>query len=267
MKLQYYSSIGSDHMFQVAICDDETEIHAVIQEYFEHFSAAFDFKFELHFFNCGEDLLQYYQCCSVFPFHILILDIEMERLTGIEIAHTIRLLPDREVQIAYLTSHPNYIMSSLEVQPFQYWIKPIAYDFFAEKMSRLCQHILSSTYRFLYIQTKTRHLLLRHSSIIAIKKVKHTIVQNQLDILTNSGDHAITETLQSVYRRLGGYPFLLIHRSTIVNLYYIQKFTSTSVTMTNGHSFPIGRSRATELQAAYAKFLTVHFQKERDGFA
>ncbi|RAU96856.1 LytTR family DNA-binding domain-containing protein [Paenibacillus sp. YN15] len=254
-------------MFQVAICDDETEIHAVMQKFFERFSVAFGCKFDVHFFICGEDLLQYYRKCSVFPFHILILDIEMEGLTGIELANTIRLLPDREVQIAYLTSHPNYIMSSLEAQPFQYWIKPIAYDFFAEKMSRLCQHILSSTHRFLYIQTKTGHLLLRHSSIIAIKKVKHTIVQNQLDILTDSGSHAITETLQGVLRKLGGYPFVLIHRSIIVNLYYIQKFTSTSVTMTNGHSFPIGRSHATELQAAYAKFLTAHFQKERDGFA
>ncbi|MCM3702180.1 LytTR family DNA-binding domain-containing protein [Paenibacillus macerans] len=248
-------------MFQVAVCDDEIEIRELMHHFFLQLSARMPYTFDIHYFSSGEELLQYYKNQKRYIFHFLILDVEMGGINGIETAQRIRSLPDHDVQIIFLTNYPEYMMESFDVQTFQYLIKPVSYELFEAKMAKLCNYILSSVNRFLTIKVEKEQLVFRYSDIIAIVKIKHALVQNKLKIVTLHRQLITTGTLTEYSRKLT-FPFLLIHRSVIINLEHVLKFTATSVIMTNQEHYPLGRSRANCIKEAYAHYMVTKF-KER----
>lgn len=248
-------------MFQVAVCDDDPEIQKRLHQFFQRISINESLDFSLKFFFSGEDLIHYYHEQECYPFHIIILAVKMNGLNGIETASTIRLLPDREVQIIFLTNYPEYILEGFEVQAFQYLLKPISYDLFAEKIVKLCRYILSSVHHFLSIKSKTEQLIIRHSEIIFISKGRYSSIQSEICIGTDLTNYFTCCSLKSIMNKLN-YPFVFIHRSIIVNLSRIRKLSSSSVIMSNNQEFPVGRSHANSLQKAYARYIIAHFQKE-----
>lgn len=248
-------------MFHMAVCDDEKKELILLKEYLPRFTKRTAYSFETQYFSCGEELLHSYHEQMSYPFHILLLDVELKGLNGIEVAKKIRALPDRDVQIIFLTNYPQYVMDSFDVQAFHYLIKPVAYELFEAKMSKLCNYIVSSVNRFLMIKTEDGHMVIKKSDIIAIVKIKHSLAKNRLKIITSRQHYIISGTLSEYIGKLNR-PFMLIHRSVIVNLEHVHKFTATSVFMDNQEQFPIGRTLAKEVKEAYAYYMIAQF-KER----
>lgn len=247
-------------MFQVAVCDDEKEEHDRLDQLFRQFMKSMPYTFHLHFFSSGEDLLQYYTEHGPFPFHFLILDIEMKGISGIETAQKIRSLPDRDVQIMFLTSYPEYMMHSFDVQTFQYLIKPISLELFMIKVVNICHYISTSINNYLTIKSDEEQIVLKTSDIIAIVKVKHSLVKNKIKIITVQHQYLITGTLLEYSDKLER-PFMLIHRSVIINLEHIRRFTAGSVIMSNQNIFPIGRSQSKSVKDAFTRNLIAQFKK------
>lgn len=252
---------GGIALLHIAVCDDEKKEHVLLKEYLPRITKRTAYSFETQYFSCGEELLHYYHEQVSYPFHILLLDVELKGLKGIEVAKKIRALPDRDVQIIFMTNYPHYVMDSFDVQPFHYLIKPVPYECFEAKMIKLCNYILSSVNRFLMIKTEDGHTVIKNSDIIAIVKIKHSLAKNRLKIITATQHYIISGTLSEYIGKLNR-PFMLIHRSVIVNLEHIHKFTATSVIMHNQEHFPMGRTQAKEVKAAYAYYMIAQF-KER----
>ncbi|MET3211265.1 UNVERIFIED_CONTAM: two-component system response regulator LytT [Paenibacillus sp. PvR008] len=247
-------------MFKIAICDDEINIHKLVEQFLQKISARTSFVFDVHCFFSGEELLQHYKEHGPYAFHILILDVEMGGMTGIDAACKIRSLPNRDVQIVFLTSYTEYMMDSFEVQAFQYLLKPVSFILFEEKIVKLCRYILSSTHKFFVIKTEENQLLLRSTDIIAIVKVKHSLAQNRLKVIVKQQAFTIIGTL-SEYSNKMEYPFVLIHRSIIVNMEHIRKFSATSVLMSNEQLYPVGRSHIKRLREIYANFVIAQIKE------
>ncbi|MNI70165.1 Transcriptional regulatory protein YehT [compost metagenome] len=174
-------------------------------------------------------------------------------MNGIETAKAIRKLPDREVQIIFMTSYPEYMIDSFDVQTFHYVIKPVTADLFTKKILSLCSYINSSN-RYISFKTKEGQLVLRKSDIIAIVKEKHAIAQKQLEIIALQERFTGYGTL-SEYSAEENYPLLQIHRSIIVNMENVHKFTSASIVMSNMAEYPIGRSMIKQVKDNFARFM------------
>lgn len=241
-------------MFQVAICDDDIKNHNHLKHLLLMLTKRTPFSFDTNYFFSGEELLEYYKTHESNPFHILILDIEMSGMNGIDVAKKIRSLPDRDVQIIYLTSYPEYMMNSFDVQPFHYLVKPLSDEIFFAKITSLCNYIMASIHRYLTVKTNGEHLVLKNSNVIAIVKIKNMIAKNRLEVITTDQCYDCIGTLEGYASSLE-YPFLLIHRSILINMEHVLKFTSSSVLMNNNQEFPIGRSKAPMIKESYARYL------------
>ena len=126
--------------YSIAICDDEISQIKTIEEYLERFSVKTDAKFHIERFTDGNELLKkYYNEKS--PFDILFLDMEMPVQNGLETAEKIRRLPDRNVLIAFITSYPEYMQDSFDVQASQYFTKPVSYELFEQKLEKMLAYI------------------------------------------------------------------------------------------------------------------------------
>ncbi len=105
-------------IFKVAICDDEANDIFLLKNHLQKIGADLDIDFEITTYNDSRLLLSDY----VLPgtFHILFLDVEMPEPNGIAAAQRIRSLPDRDVRIVFVSSYPQYMKDSFNVQTFQY---------------------------------------------------------------------------------------------------------------------------------------------------
>ncbi|AWB43764.1 DNA-binding response regulator [Paenibacillus sp. CAA11] len=245
-------------MLRIAICDDEAAYLARYKELLLKFEMHTDYTFHTEVFSTGEALLEYYEQHRENSFHILLLDIEMPGLSGLETARRIRQLPDHDVSIVFLTGYPEYVLDSFDVQASQYLIKPVDYELFEQKMNMLCGHIMSSNSRFLVVKSSGETRAIKCSDIICIENAKGRN-KGCLAITTCSSRYTVRDTLRSITDKLPE-QFVTIHRSAIVNMAHIRRFTAELVEMSDGSVIPVGRSKLQHFKTSYTGYLIKEFK-------
>lgn len=241
-------------MFHGGICDDESEVYEELSGFFTLFERNYNCKISLTYFSSGEELLEHYRNNKLPHLHFLFLDIEMSGLNGLETAKQIRSYPNKEVTILFLSSYPEYVMESFEVFTFQYLLKPLVYSTFESKMIRLYEHLNSTINYSIILKEEQGENIIPLSEVISIIKIKHSLAQNKLNIITTNGDFSITGTISSYSTKLG-VPFLLIYRSVIVNMDYIRRFTVHSVILSNQQELPISRGHSKQIKDSYTQYM------------
>lgn len=87
-------------MYRVAICDDEHKHRELVKNMLITLSLKTNIEFKVELFDSGEQLVSHYQNHES-PFHILILDVEMNGINGIQTAQKIRNLNHLDEQIVF----------------------------------------------------------------------------------------------------------------------------------------------------------------------
>lgn len=238
----------------MAICDDDQQQRELVQQMLLTLSMKTSIDFEMELFEAGEALVSHYQNDKE-PFHILILDIEMNGLNGIQTAQQIRDLKRLDEQIVFLTSYPDYMIESFDVVTFQYLLKPIAVATFEEKILKLFQYFQSLDKRILIIKSDYEEVVLKYDDIISIEAVKSLTMKNKLHVVTLQQTHTTKGIISNYATALKQYHFLQIHRSIIINLLHVKKFAGGMVLMSNEVELPIGRSKVKEVKDVYTKFM------------
>lgn len=149
---------------------------------------------------------------------IVFLDIEMPRLSGLDIA---RDLPP-ETRPVFTTAYPDFALEGFEVNALHYLLKPVTYERFIEALSRAealkNQAKTTTADTTAYISVKSDYHLVRITvaDIVYIQALKDYIkiytATNARPIMTHMSMKAVEVLLANVgdFRR--------VHRSFIVNV-------------------------------------------------
>ena len=241
-------------MYRVALCDDEEKQRELVKNILITLSIKSNIEFEFELFDSGEQLVSHYENNET-PFHILILDVEMSGINGIQTAQMIRNLKNLDEQIIFLTSYPEYMVESFDVMTFQYLIKPIAPHILEEKVIKLCQYFQALDKKWMIIKSAYEEVVLRYDDIIAIEAAKSLTIKSKLNFITTGQTYESKGIISDYALALKEFNFLQIHRSIIINLIHVKKFASGVVLMSNGVELPIGRSKVKEVKDFYTKFM------------
>lgn len=245
---------GDSWMYRVAVCEDEEQQRELVKKILVGLSVKTDTEFEIELFPSGEDLISHYELGGA-PFHILILDVEMGGMNGIQAARRLRSRKHFDEQIIFLTSYPEYMVESFDVITFQYLIKPVAPQLLEEKILKLCDYFQAQDKKFMVIKSGYEEVVLRHDDIIGIEAAKSLTVKSKLNVITTTGIYETRGIIAEYASALRDSHFLHIHRSIIINLLHVHKFAGGSVLMSGGQEFPIGRSKIKEVKDFYTKFM------------
>ncbi len=218
----------------IAVVDDEKTIR-------EHICALIE---EQQPENCieayatGEELL-----ASGKRFDIVFLDIQMDGINGIEAARSLRERQG-DIVLIFITGIKEYVFDALDLYAFQYLLKPIDEDKFAEVLERAVREAArKKERRVLFI--KSRNLTLDQSEILYIesraKKVEIHTVRQTIEI------YAAMDELEGQL----GEEFYRCHRAYIVNMDCITEYDSESITLTNGDRVYLTKKKYGEFVKAY----------------
>jgi len=238
-------------MIRIAICDDEVNTRA----YLASLIRAQPYSCEIVEYATAGDYLADHQ-----EIDLLFLDIELNPpgyggIDGMDLARKIRER-DSAAQpvIIFVTGYEQYVFDAFDVDAFQYLLKPVNEEKFAQVFARAVEQI---TTRRGYSQ-RVRALTLPSAN------TSRTVPLDSIYYI-ESRNHQVTLHLKdgtfTCYARIGDLEaelsdqFFRIHKGYLVNLSYVEAYSKTEVTLINGEKLLLSKYKYQDFVKAYLRFL------------
>ena len=188
-----------------------------------------------------------------FFYDLILLDIEMPGVTGMEIAERIKpFLPN--VKIIFVTSHIEYAIDAFELSIFRYVPKNNLNEKLVSAILDAAKLIELETGREYVIQAAGRMEKIPHKDIFYIRRDGG---KNSM-IISNMGTSKVRKSLHQVFEELNTPDFIFIDRGYIVNIIQIMKISDGLAYLKNGEALPISRSHLQEVKQQINKFWGAH---------
>lgn len=247
-------------MLQIAICDDETLLLDEIKQITESCMRQQQTFSILSTYTNGKDL--FYDIQDGKRFDLLLLDIEMPGLSGMELAKQVHeLLPD--ALMIFVTAHYKYAVDAYELHIFRYIPK--------NQLKERLPHALKDAVTLLEIQNTDSYIIssqnrlerIPYKEILYIEKngknaVFHTAAARETnkDYAENDGGltRSVRKTLNEVFSELRSEEFYFIERGYIVNLRHVTGISHTDCILTDQTRLPVSQSRLPEFKKRLNKY-------------
>lgn len=220
-------------MYKIAVCDDNEILCLEIKK--ELLELLNEIELKIDVFFSGEDLEN--NLINGLEYDLLILDIELGLLGGIEIGKIIReKLDNNIIQIIYISAKKSYAMELFEIRPFDFLVKPINFTKLEEVVLKA---ILISGVKIGYFEFVINKKAYKYSlnSILYFESKGRKI-----KIVTVDGKKEFYGKIKNVYYELKEKNFYLIHNSYLINYSKVKEQRYESVKLICGEEIPISRN-------------------------
>ena len=180
------------------------------------------------------------------PVDLLLLDIQMPQLSGIDFLKSLHHKP----LAILITAHREWALEGFELDVVDYLLKPVAFERFLLALDKYRQRralLLPPTASplvaeadYLYIRADRKTVKLELEKVCYLESMS-----DYLKILTQDGLYITKEKISVLEKKLPSY-FLRIHRSYIINQQQVKAFSSEVVDIA-GQELPISRSLRAEV--------------------
>jgi DNA-binding LytR/AlgR family response regulator len=171
------------------------------------------------------------------PVDILLLDIEMPGMTGLEL--TKNLSRNRPL-IIFTTSKKEYAVEAFELNVADYIVKPVTPSRFIQAIER-AREIIESTKEDVRI-AEDEFIFIRDSNVVRRLKIDDILyaeaMGDYVKLHTPQKFYAIHTTLRAVEERLPSSKFIRVHRSYIASLQKIDTIQDGALVI-NGKAVPV----------------------------
>lgn len=226
-------------MLRIAVVEDEAVFQQQLRQYLERYSREHGTEMEFTFFPAAQKLLDCYQC----EYDILFLDILMPGINGMDAAKRIRKR-DEDVVLVFITSLAQYAITAYDVGALDYLLKPLAYESFELKFSRVLRRVESRTGVYLTLNLASGLKRVSTRDIFYVEVENHNLHYH-----TRKGEIVVRGTMQRAEQELEAHQFAKCNHWYLVNLIHVTEVGKTTVTVAGQKLEMSRRSRAAFLAA------------------
>lgn len=233
-------------MLRIAICDDEKKDLENVKVLTMKLLESLNIEYEIEEFLNGYALLD-----STISFDLLLLDIEMNEINGIEIARNIRI-NNRSAKIIFITNSRDYLQVGYTVKAEGYFMKPIdIVEFNYELANVLKDDILDS--KFIFDKRIAQYKIYINEIYFIEFFNRKTLIHMNGSILTTS------LTLKEWNSLLGNYHFSQCHKAYIINLRHIMELKTESIILSSGEEILLSRKYKNDFKVKYYASIGARF--------
>lgn len=226
-------------MYRLAICDDNPADIAYLENILEGWAEDTGAALKTESYPSAEAFLFQYEEDG--PFDLLLLDIEMGKMSGVELARRIRH-KDRLVQIIFITGYMEYIAEGYDVEALHYLLKPVTGEKLRSVLDRAAERL----------KARERQLRLTvPGGVIRMPLCEIRFLEVRRNYVTVYGEEecVVKKTLNELEEELDE-RFFRTGRSHIVNLHYVRRITRTQVILKDGRELPLSRKFYEDINRA-----------------
>jgi DNA-binding LytR/AlgR family response regulator len=172
--------------------------------------------------------------------HLLFLDIQIGKISGIEMIEKMPVKP----QVIFTTAYNEYALKAFELSATDYLLKPFTFERFQQAVSRAAEyfewqnspvHALPSEVSYFFVKSGYRLVKILLSDIIYVEGMR-----DFLAIMTVNGRIIVNQTFQYLEKLLPK-SFIRCHKSYIVSIPKIDNIEKDRI-MIGGKLIPVGET-------------------------
>lgn len=234
---------------KIAICDDDSQELAKIASFIDTYRQDKKTPLTYKTFQSATELISTMESGD---YDILLLDILMPGISGMQAAHEIRGF-DELAKIVFLTSSPEFAVESYQVKAHDYILKPVS----KERLDQLLDALIIEEQKpqeGLTVKTQKGLAFILFSHLAFVE-----VMQKKLYF------HLVDGSVREVYSSLVAFEdkllsrpeFVKVHRSYLVNLWQVSELRTKELITHTGKTVPISRLLYGKVREEYMEHLFV----------
>jgi two-component system LytT family response regulator len=214
---------------RVLIVDDEPLARSALEQ-------ALCGRNDIETLDSAIDAIQALDMMQKEKYDVVLLDIRMPELSGIELADRLNKRNQPIPSIIFVTAHDQHAVAAFANHAVDYVLKPFSSDRIHEALNVAFQRTENErAARLLKILPHLETLLARQSSKVAIKAKGRILFIDPTEVAViraegnyvllekRSGSYLLRESLSVVAEKLRPHGFIRIHRSVLVNTSFVEE--------------------------------------------
>lgn len=177
--------------------------------------------------------------------HLLFLDIQMPKITGLDFFKSLQQPPP----VIFTTAYPQYALEGFEVNALDYLVKPISFERFLKAVLKGKEYHEvretnakeSDASNYFFIKADNKLVKILFEDILYVEAL-----QNYVLIHTNEKKYMTYLTFKSVEDYLPKEDFLKVHKSYIVSVSKVDSIEGNDILIGKQH-IPISRSQKEDV--------------------
>lgn len=228
---------------KIAICDDDKVQLELLNNYVDFWRKNREENCEIFSYPSAEAFLFSYEDMS---FDLILLDIQMNDMSGIDMAKKIREKKDH-VAIIFITGISDYVFEGYDVNAVNYLLKPVKEEKLYDCLDQVAEEIIKEKPHIIVEGKKIEKIYLHN--IIYLESRGHQCLINCIDKVIES-----KKGIQNYEDLLDKCIFYRCHRSYIINISKISSISKNEVDMINDEKIPIARGKWEEVNKMFLKY-------------
>lgn len=227
----------------IAICDDDSRIVDLIEDYIEEYCRENAVLLSVEVFSCGEDLIKYME--TGHQVDLLFLDIVfINGMSGVEVGDVIRNRLDNQIlKLVYVSGYQVYDRQLFAYQPMNFIEKPIKKEKVYEDIDRARRLLNIGESVFCYQRGRGTETLKYRDIMYFESNGRKIVIYTRFDKIDFYGK------LKDIAPQVLAHRFVQIHRSYFVNYDYIIRVERKRVILNDETSINIGETYRKEVQS------------------
>lgn len=231
-------------MYNIAVCEDDIFQAESIKKLILDLERNESIRLNVEVFHSGELLLEKgYEL-----YDIIILDIKMKKIDGIEIAKRIRKT-NNKIKIIFITAIEKYWPEGYKVNAYRYIVKPIDEENFYKEIRGLIKEI-NKRREFILINHGMKIVKVLNSDILYLEIFKRKVIIHSKEGIYNSN-----LSLKEWRDRLCTHGFASPHNSYLVNMENVKSMDKEKVTLFNGEYIYISQRKYKEFKEKLIRYV------------
>lgn len=231
-------------MVRIIIAEDDPLYAAQLKQFLHDFSRESGQVFQITCYDNGEDLVEQYKP----EYDLLLLDVEMPFINGMQAAKEIRRV-DPRVIIIFITNLAQYAIQGYSVNALDYILKPLEYTSFSLHLSRALSYLKQQDDPHMSIAVRGGMVKLKVESIYYIESL------DDLRILhTQSGSFESYTTLNKLEQVLAEHSFFRCGKSYLINLAYVEAYQDHCAVV-YGERIPVSQPKRAKFIEALNQYM------------
>ena len=227
-------------MIKIGICDDDKNAREQLGERVEKYFADKGVEYQIEEYDSGKAFIEQFE-----QMDILLLDIEMEEMDGIQLKDELRR--DENIRILFVTSHVEGMPEAFGKNVYGFLEKPVEEEKFLKYMKRMVEDILE--------KEKTVIRCINVEIVVDTQDILYFKAEKKYSCLKMKESENFCDTgLKELEEELKQKSFFRCHKSYLVNLRNIAKIED-SIQMITGEKIPVARGKKQELKAVYRDYI------------
>ena len=228
---------------RIAIVEDDADVQRQLTAYIGKFYEEDPARFKLSVFSDGDEILEDFRA----DYDLILLDIQMKHLNGLETAEKIRQL-DRDVYLVFVTNLANYAIKGYSVQAFDFILKPINYVMLKQLLQRVDKLVSARQQRYVTLPTDLGLTRIDVNHIYYVETEAHFLI-----IKTDQGEYRMRDTMKNMEAALEKYGFFRCNNCYLVNLKHVERVDGSALYV-NGEELAISRPRYKAFMETLTKY-------------